>query len=257
MPFTVSHIAAVLPFRKAHLVWSALVIGSVAPDFPYLVGNIEHRALGHQWPGVIEFTLPASIVALWLLHNVVKRPAIKLLPVSLQLRLRGRLGNFKFGGPAHFAVILFSLALGIATHLAWDTLTHPWLWPGRQWRWLGHVVKLPITGPMPLFMLLQYASSLIGLVALAVWLWLWYRNTPPQENTAPVAASRPEIALAMLALAIIAGTVRAGLTVRIPRNLEMADKFMLIVGVTFMAVVFWELFAYCVLISSHQSWTLS
>ena len=65
MPFTVSHAAAVLPFRKLNLVWSAFIIGSMAPDFPYIVGNTDYRAIGHHFPGIIEFTLPAALLALW------------------------------------------------------------------------------------------------------------------------------------------------------------------------------------------------
>ena len=75
MPFTLSHVAAVLPFRRLNLVWSAFVVGSMAPDFPYIVGSTDYRGLGHEFPGVIEFTLPASILALWLFHVAIKRPA--------------------------------------------------------------------------------------------------------------------------------------------------------------------------------------
>ena len=52
MPFTLSHVAAVLPFRKLNLVWSAFVVGTMAPDFPYIVGNTDNRGLGHEFPGV-------------------------------------------------------------------------------------------------------------------------------------------------------------------------------------------------------------
>ena len=51
MPFTVSHVAAALPLRRLNLVWSAFVVGSMAPDFPYIVGTTDYRSLGHQFPG--------------------------------------------------------------------------------------------------------------------------------------------------------------------------------------------------------------
>ena len=130
MPFTVSHVAAALPLRRLNLVWSAFVVGSMAPDFPYIVGTTEYRSLGHQFPGVIEFTLPASLFALWLFHAAIKRPAATLLPGGMQQRLHAELGDFKFGGPARFMAILFSMALGIATHVVWDAFTHPFSWPG-------------------------------------------------------------------------------------------------------------------------------
>src|SRR5215467_12574272 len=37
VPFTFSHPAAVLPLARRGLVFSALVVGSMAPDFPYFV----------------------------------------------------------------------------------------------------------------------------------------------------------------------------------------------------------------------------
>ena len=74
---------------------------------------------------MIEFTLPASLFALWVFHAAIKRPVVTLLPSGMQQRLRGQLGDFNFGGPARFMAILFSLVLGIATHVVWDAFTHP------------------------------------------------------------------------------------------------------------------------------------
>jgi Domain of unknown function (DUF4184) len=91
MPFTLAHVAAALPLRRFNLVWSAFVVGSVAPDFPYIVGTTDYRSLGHQFPAVIECTLPASIFALWLFHTAIKRPVVTLLPSGMQQRLRVQL----------------------------------------------------------------------------------------------------------------------------------------------------------------------
>src|ERR1700761_879574 len=120
MPFTVSHAAAVLPFRKLNLVWSAFIIGSMAPDFPYMIGNTYYRSIGHHLPGQLKFTIPASLIALWVFHSIIKVPVIGLLPVSMQKRLRNQMGAFHFGGLRRFVAILISIALGVATHLVWD-----------------------------------------------------------------------------------------------------------------------------------------
>jgi hypothetical protein len=258
MPFTVSHVAAVLPLRKFNLVWSALVVGSMAPDLPYIIGTANYRSLGHQFPGIIEFTIPASLFALWLFHTALKRAAATLLPIGMQQRLRGQLGEFKFGGPARFVAILFSLALGIATHVVWDAFTHPYSWPWLRWVWLQRSVKVPLLGPMPMYMALQYASTVIGLVALGIWVLLWYRNTPPKPAVgAAKARSGPWVALTMVAVAIVAGFLRAWLVMGMPKSLHMADPFLLVFGVTSIALVFWEVLIYCVMISSHQTWTIS
>lgn len=258
MPFTLSHAAAALPLRRLNLVWSAFLIGSMAPDFPYIIGNTDYRSLGHAFPGVIEFTLPVSILALWVFHVAIKRPGSTLLPRGVRQRLQGQLGAFKFGGPARFLAILFSIVLGIATHLAWDTFTHPLNWLWWRWAWMQKAVKFPVIGQVPMYETLQYGSSLIGLAALGIWVLLWYRKTAPTPLAGTANGdSGPLIALTMIAVATVVGFVRAGLVIGAPKNLDMADTFMLVFGVTGIALVFWQVLIYCIMISSHQTWTLS
>jgi Domain of unknown function (DUF4184) len=258
MPFTVSHAAAALPLRRLNLVWSAFVVGSMAPDFPYVVGTTDYRALGHQFPGVIEFTLPAAIFALWVFHVAIKRPAVKLLPIGIQQRLHDHLGDFQFGGPGRFVAILFSLVLGITTHLVWDAFTHPFTWPWRRWILLQTEVKVPLVGPMPTYRTLQYASTAIGLAALAIWVLLWYRNTEPAlsvRGASPKSGSK--LAITMVAIGAVAGLIRAWLVIGLPKNMETADIFLLVFGVTSIALVFWQVLIYCLMILSHQTWTIS
>lgn len=255
MPFTVSHAAAFLPFRKLNLVWSAFLVGSMAPDFPYMIGNIRYRNLGHHFPGLVYFTVPAGLLVLWLFHNVIKRPVIELLPSGMQAKLRAHAGEFRFGGPGRFLAILASLLFGIATHIVWDLFTHAFTWPWRHIRWLHQRVSLPLVGSVPGFAALQYASSIFGLLALAIWVWLWYRNAPPLEEPAtPV--SRFPLALIMFAVAGVVGLCRAALVVGRPVNRGTADVFLLVFGVTALALAFWELLLYCVVVSTHQVWTL-
>lgn len=258
MPFTVSHAAAVLPFRKLNLVWSAFIIGSMAPDFPYVIGNTDYRGIGHHFPGLLEFTIPASLLTLWMFHNIIKRPLAGLLPVGMQERLRKEMGPFPFGGMRRFVAILLSILLGIATHLVWDSFTHSDTWALRHIRWLRRWVYVPFVGEMPLHSALQYGSSVLGLLALAVWVWLWYRKAPVVNSAA---RSRPQsrvaLALAMLMLAAVVGLVRAFVVVGVPAFRSNAHTFLLVFGVTSLALAFWQLLLYCVLVSTHQVWTIT
>ena len=169
MPFTVAHAAAALPFRRLNLVWSAFLVGSMAPDFPYIIGSTRYRALGHDFPGVLLFTLPVSFAALWFYHFALKKPVAGLLPIGMQQRLSGELGEFNFGGARRISAITFSIVFGIATHLLWDSFTHAYTWPWLHFAWLRRWIDLPAAGWMPMFMILQYASTFIGLLALAIW----------------------------------------------------------------------------------------
>ena len=254
MPFTVAHAAAALPFRRFNLVWSAFLVGSMAPDFPYVVGNIKYRALGHDFPGVLLFTLPASFAALWFYHYAIKRPIVGLLPIGMQQRLNGELGEFSFAGVRRFLAITFSIILGIATHLLWDSFTHYRTWPWRHFAWLRSWIDLPLTGWTPMTMILQYSSTLLGFMALAVWILLWYRDTAPVAEVASLARlkSRTALALGMFAIALAAGLWRAWMLLGImPMTLRHWDWFLLNFSVTAIAIAFWELFFYCVIATSR------
>ena len=64
MPFTVSHAAAVLPLHrlsKHKLPLSALMIGSMAPDFGYFFTREAGRLLTHSFSGLFIFALPAGL----------------------------------------------------------------------------------------------------------------------------------------------------------------------------------------------------
>ena len=258
MPFTVSHAAAFLPFRKLKLVWSAFIIGSMAPDFPYIVTTSHYRNLGHSFPGVVFFTVPAGLLAVWLFHNFVKCPVIGLLPWGMQVRLRPHAGDFRFGGIGRFAAILGSLLVGIATHLVWDSFTHSFTWPWRHIRWLHQRVHVPLLGDVPGYSLAQHSSTLLGIVALAVWVWLWYRRSTLAVTDAPEARmqSRLGFGVAMLTVAFIAGLARALHVIGVPSSRGNAHLFLIIFGVTASALIFWELVLYSVLVSTHQVWTL-
>lgn len=259
MPFTVSHAAAVLPFRKLNLIWSAFIVGSMAPDFPYIIGNVHYRELGHRFPGIIEFTIPASLAALWLFHNIIKRPIIELLPAGVQERLRGQRAEFNFGPPARFLAILVSIVMGITTHLVWDAFTHSYTWPWWHFAFLRAWVHIPVLNHrMPVFAILQYASSIGGMLALAIWVMLWYRRSPlPAERPSQVRPkSRFGLAITMFAVAAVVGLGRAAFVIGMPATFGRADMFLLVCGVTSLAVAFWQLLLYCVLVSSYQVWIL-
>jgi hypothetical protein len=247
MPFTVAHVAAALPLRKLKLVWSAIVVGTLAPDFPYVIGSVKYRALGHDFPGVVLFTLPASFFVLWFFHCAIKKPVAGLLPISMQQRLKDQREEFRFGGALRILAIAGCIILGIATHVLWDSFTHAYTWPWRHLVWLRSWFKFPILGWMPAYGLLQYASTLLGLVALAAWILLWYRNTAPDISTAsaPQVKSRVSLGVIMFLIAIAVGFVRATALASTSTITRDWDGYVLQFSVTALAVGFWELFLYC------------
>lgn len=205
MPFTLAHPAAAVPLRRAlgrKAVFSALVIGSMVPDFWYFAPFALTRADTHSVAGLFWFCVPAGVLVYLAYHAIVKVPLFELLPEGLARRLAaGPAGAPGFPRAPAFIVVA-NLFLGALTHLAWDALTHE-----------GVVVdRVPLLRA-PLFSIgayeaygysvLQHASTVAALALLAWWIWRWWRLAP----LAPAAARGLPRAIAIAMLGAVTFTV--------------------------------------------------
>lgn len=211
MPFTLSHAAAVIPFRRTPFIMSALVAGCFVPDFAYLISLSPRMFYGHTFPGMFVLDLPLALIGLWLFHTFIKQPMLMFLPAGFRRRLRTSVGTFPFWPAERFSLIVLSVLVGTATHLVWDAFTHDNLWVYQHWSFLRMFVLLP-TGPMQMYKLLEYASSVFGLVVVAIWVAYWYSTTEPMA--VPVAepvdpAQRWTLVFALPLLAILGGLLRS------------------------------------------------
>ena len=242
MPFTLAHAAAALPFRRLRLVFSALIVGTFAPDCEYFLRLGPSGGYGHTHFGAFLVSLPLGLLVLWLFHAFVKAPAVALLPESLQDRLPHE--PFRFGGASRFALILASLLLGIATHIGWDNFTHRNLWLYWHWPFLQQSVHLPGIGSVAVYKVLQHISTAVGMVIVLVWFRQWYRSTTPirQVQLARLTAARKlTISSAILAIASVLAMVRAGYGSRTPYEGHVLRTFAGEAICTFVAVCWWAL----------------
>jgi hypothetical protein len=256
MPFTFSHAAAAWPFRKTRLEMPALLIGCFAPDFPYFMFNRTHAFIGHTLLGVLIFDLPVSLVVLWLFYAYQKQPLSMLLPKGIRRRLKPGNSNFSFWPPARLALIVFSILIGTATHILWDSFTHTFYWPFRHWSFLSDVVYVPVTGNMPMDKVLQYASSVFGLIFVAVWVWFWYRATKPVESPAAnlyTPAQIRVITFAAPAVALAGGVLRACLDLGAPKlTIRSLMYFAVDWGITATTLLWLGLLICCVIFRSRS-----
>ena len=198
MPFTLAHPAAVLPLRPARaLPFSALVVGSMSPDFPYfLLLHNELYHVGHSLLGLVTFCLPASLLVLAVYHGLLKFPLLALLPDGVQRRL---LAPARWGGRVRSAGDAAgtgaAIILGAFTHQVWDSFTHI----------NGAVVtRVPwLHSPFPVYKVLQHGSTVVGLTLLwwAFRRWLATLKPVPGELL-PRPAPRAVIVAATLLLAV-------------------------------------------------------
>lgn len=172
MPFTFAHPAAVLPLHRAlrrHSVLSALIIGSMVPDFQNFLPFDIDRHESHSFAGIFWFCLPVGLVAYLCFHLLLKKPLRQLLPPAIAARLTGPPPMSPLpstSGP----LILLSLLLGIVTHLVWDAFTHYGFITVFQLPALStHLFSVGEYHVYP-YKILQHASTLIG--CLLVWHWI-------------------------------------------------------------------------------------
>ncbi|GAB4058498.1 DUF4184 family protein [Catellatospora paridis] len=129
MPLTFpSHAALPLPLKLWRPRWFdgvALTVGAASPDLAYALdgSGLPVFPLSHQWPGVVLFCLPVTLVGALLVRRAAAVVAAHLprRPAVLALHDYGVLGTTR---PA-LVVTVGSALLAAASHLVWDQLTGP------------------------------------------------------------------------------------------------------------------------------------
>ncbi|MBK9578569.1 MAG: DUF4184 family protein [Fibrobacterota bacterium] len=181
MPFTTSHIIAAIGIHKVapRLSLSALAIGTMSPDFEYLLRLKPMSSVSHTAAGSFLFCVPAGLVV-WALHGAILQPA-----------LSGRvLGEHPHAakldcGLRNVLLVAVAVWIGALTHIVWDGFTHA---GGFALDWFP-VLRSPVwTDPdIPLFKILQHGSSLAGAVGIGVWVWRRHRSLLLEWITSPKA----------------------------------------------------------------------
>jgi hypothetical protein len=226
VPYPFAHPAAVLPLvgpMGRFAVPSALVIGSIVPDFWYFVPFVS-RLDSHSPAALVWFCLPIGLLLYALFHLLLKEPLIALLSP--------RLGSFTSPGlpaaPRH--AVITSLLTGALTHIVWDALTHSndHAVHGHNW--------------------LQHASTALGTAVLAWWIWGKLRRAQATESTLPLSPfARAWIATALVAAMAIAAWVSLDLAQLPAADFDATRRSLKMAGMAVVEGFCLAALAYCVL----------
>lgn len=239
MPFTFAHPAAAVPlYRLAphRLILSALIIGSMTPDFHYFLPFDLLRADSHSLPALLWFCLPLGMTLYLLFHLLLKAPLAALLPDAWRTRLSAQ-DMLRLPSASGLAIVV-SLLLGALTHLIWDGFTH-----GTGFG----VQALPLLAAdlfalgdyhVTPYKLLQHGSTVLGLGLLMWWSRNWQRNAPRPAQPMPASFSfrqRCATLAAFVAVPAVVGLLAAIMEARqayLPYPLKDFVSEMVITGIS-------------------------
>lgn len=199
MPFTPTHILAVLPIaalRRPALPFSALVIGSMIPDFPLFVPLGPGYAATHSPAGVITACLPLGLAWFALFQWLMKRPLLALLPGAIRHRCATLAAPRSVTSPGALALAAAAVAIGASTHLLWDSFTHRGRWGTLLVPALNGTAFTLRGQDVPGYKALQYGSTLVGLPGLGLILAAWLRRRMPEPREDVPALPMPWMAFA-------------------------------------------------------------
>ncbi|MFE8696467.1 DUF4184 family protein [Cytobacillus sp. FJAT-53684] len=164
MPLTFAHPAVVLPFsrKSKYINFSALVLGSMAPDFEYFLRGQPLGEIGHTWMGFFLFNLPLVAAIYFIYHIFMHQTIVSHLPAFLQEPIIHKVDSSR---KLKVIVFCYSALFGMLTHVVWDSFTHM---HGYM------VIHFPILAQtfdiyghnIPLYKFLQHGSTLVGIIAI-------------------------------------------------------------------------------------------
>ncbi|KQX66665.1 DUF4184 family protein [Angustibacter sp. Root456] len=198
VPFTISHLAAVVPLRSGRtrveaLPTAPLVIGAMVPDLPAVLGAADLRPATHTGPFALVLDLVLTAVV-WCAWVAAVRPAVVATLPGLAARWHPV--------PRRRPAVVWWVAaavVGAASHLLWDACTHS----GEGTTWFE-----AFAGQERVFFVLQLASSAVGLLVVLAWVRQWWLRTPV---TAAVAERRPWLPRRLAAAVVLLGVVGGGI----------------------------------------------
>ena len=233
MPFTPAHPAIVLPFlRSRYFSATALITGTISPDFEYFFKAGVSGVHGHTIAGMFYFDLPVTIFLSLLFHRLVKPNLLVNLPYFLQQRSVPLLRlDYGLHIRKNLVYVLISSMVGASLHIFWDSFTHNGGYFVQQIDLYNHVYVPFYSVKYPLFYALQHISTITGFAIISVYVY----NMPVDKEASIV---QPKIQYWIL-LVLLSAVFFALRFLWLPRDFKLGNAV-----VTAMSAI---MFSLCVL----------
>lgn len=258
MSFTFSHPAAIIPLSKNRcFVFSALVIGSMSPDFDSFLHLSTDVSFGHSFSGLILFCIPSGLLIFLIFHFLLKYPLISLFPADHQRCLLCAVCDVRIGSLRQWARIVLSLAAGALTHILWDAATHKHGFFVAFFPFLKESVYDFRGSPLHVFTVLQHGGTLAGGIFLLYRYQIWYNTAPasPEKSVMHFSGCRKFSVISLISAAgvsagIIYAFIKAAAYHGIPRGCNfLRDTVLMGISAIFVGVILFSI--YCLLMEKR------
>ena len=134
MPLTfLAHQAPLLPVARRwprHVDGVALLVGTMAPDYAYVLDGTRWHVWAHALPALATFCIPATLVVAWCVVRVLAPIVPDHLPEGGAFRWRDyrALARHRIGLAAPVSAFA-----GSVSHVVLDEFNHAWGWPAQHW----------------------------------------------------------------------------------------------------------------------------
>ncbi|WP_289662893.1 DUF4184 family protein [Flavobacterium panacagri] len=171
MPFTFSHPAIILPLKYLPRSWfsvTALVIGSVTPDFEYFLRMKVKSDYSHTLAGIFWFDLPLALLLAFAFHNLIRNLLFQNLPSFISNRV-SLFTHFNWNNyfKKNWPIIIISFLIGISSHIFWDSFTHKHGYFVNQIDELKNTI-IVFEKEIPFWKIAQHASTFLGSIFIII-----------------------------------------------------------------------------------------
>lgn len=171
MPFTFSHPIFAFPIKyisPKRISLTGLLLGSMSPDFEYFIMLEPYSRIGHSILGLILQAIPLSLLFAFIFHRFIKEQLAVHAPSAFGLneRIYSFIGEWKLKNKNDWMFFLISTTIGFFIHIGIDAFTH------IQGYFVVHytIFHKIIIFALPLYKVLQYSLSIIGLFITLVFM---------------------------------------------------------------------------------------